>query len=84
MLKLLTGENLITQMANYFEFLSAIAITNKGINGKKKRDTSEQDANDAEVGLNYQLYHSMPIKIFFMRLSLTQIFKKVQLFVELN
>ena len=36
-------------MANYFEFLSAIAITNKGLNGRKKREETEE-TSDSEVG----------------------------------
>ncbi|GFR88739.1 voltage-dependent calcium channel subunit alpha-2/delta-2-like, partial [Elysia marginata] len=74
MLKLLTGENLITQMANYFEFLSAIAITNKGLKGRTKRDGTEENASDDEYenalwtapyldswGLNLMITYAVPV-----------------------
>ncbi|GFO18775.1 voltage-dependent calcium channel subunit alpha-2/delta-2-like [Plakobranchus ocellatus] len=72
MKKLLTGENLITQMANYFEFLSEIAITSNTVMRKTKREAPEKESTFAENalwtapyldswGLNLMITYAVPV-----------------------
>lgn len=51
-LKLETGENLITQMSNYFEFLSAIAVTESALWTSPYLDA---------WGLGLMITHAVPI-----------------------